>query len=109
MFIARNTIQHERVLLRPEPPGLGAGSNELAPELNGLLIRHQLPAAGILKKYLADGAVGFQAAEHVPAGAMKKIRYRPQYFPLGPFTGAGRAEKQHCSIDHGASLCFNWI
>src|SRR5207245_5630061 len=74
-----------------------------------LLIRHQLPAAGILQEYLADGAVGFQTAEHIAASAMEKIRYRPQDFTLGPFTGAGRAEKQHCSIDHGASLCFNWI
>src|SRR6266702_1869252 len=98
--IPRNTVEHERVLIRMEAASLGAGLDELPPEWGGGLVRHQFTSAGILQKNLANGAVGLEAAKDLAAGAMEEVGDGAQDFALGPFSGSGSAEQQDGAIFH---------
>ncbi len=75
-----------------EPASLGAGLDELPPELDGGLVGHEFASAGILQKNLANGAVGLEAAKDIPAGAVEEVGDGAQDFALSAFSGSGSAE-----------------
>ena len=98
--VARDAVQHQRVLLRMKPARLGIGIDKITPKLNRGLVRHQFTSAGILQKNLSDGAVVLEAAKYFAASAVEKIGDTAQDFALSPFSGSRRAEQQHSAVFH---------
>ena len=66
----------------------------------GVYVGHQFATAGVLKKRTPNRTVRFEAAEHVSASAVEKIRNSPQDFALGAFARARGAEQQNRAIVH---------
>ena len=89
---ARQVLSALRADPRMEAAGFGAAINEVAPQLDGRLVRNQFPAAGIFQEHRADLAVGLQTSENVPAGAVEEVGNGAQNFALGALAGARRAE-----------------
>src|SRR4051812_25231806 len=96
-----------------EASGLSAAIDEVTPEVYRWLVGNELATAGILDKNLSDLAVAFQAAEHIPAGAMEEVRNCPENLALSALACAGSAEQQDRPVFHvGISLCcrrISWI
>lgn len=107
MLIPGDAVQDERVLVRPESPGLGVAFDGLPPEVDRRLVGDQFTAAGKINEDAADLAVNSEIPEDIAAGAMQKVRNRAQNFPLRALARSGRAEKKYGTIFH-ASLISNY-
>src|ERR1035437_5200806 len=90
--VARDAVKHERVLVRMKTADLLGGINELPPQLDGLVVRHQLAAAGIINENLPERAVPAQVAEDFAARAVEKIRDDAEDFSLRALAHARRAK-----------------
>src|SRR6516162_9838409 len=100
MWIARNAIEDECVLVRAKTAGLRGGFDRLPPQLNGRLVRHEFAAAGVINEDPADFTVDRQVPEHITAGAVKEVGNVAEDFSLRAFARAWRAEEKYGAIFH---------
>src|SRR4051812_5302263 len=109
MGIPGDTVQHERIVVGMKTAVVSAVVDEIPPEIDSRLVRHKLAAAGIFEEDLAHGAVRFETAENLTAGAMEEVGDGSENFALCPFARAWRSKQQDGAILHGASLCLTTI
>ncbi len=98
MNIARNAIQHQRVMLGMKPADLGGVDDVLPPKLDRRRIRHELAATGIFDKNFSERTIRAQIAEHIAARAMEKIWDDAENFALRAFARTGRAKKKNAAV-----------
>src|SRR5262249_26322302 len=107
--VTGDAVEDKRVGFGMETACFGGVIDELVPKADGRFIRNEFAAAGVFQENFADGAVGFQAAEYVTAGAVKEMGYGAENLALSALARAWGAKEQDRAKLHGASLCLSWI
>src|SRR6266853_816234 len=97
---ARNAVEHQRIELGLETVRAHHVAEPRQPELHRDLVGHQLAAARIFEKGLADRRARVELAKHIAARAMKESRNLAEDFSLRAFAAAGRAEDEVSVVFH---------
>src|ERR1700677_360568 len=89
--IAGNAVQHEKIDIGLESPGLDHCRNLRRPETDCDVIRDKLAFARVLQECFSVLGANVDGTKHIAASQMKKTRNRSDNFALGAFAGTGRA------------------
>ena len=104
MAVARNAVEHKRVVFGMKAAQLCLRLDIIAPEPDRVSVRNQFAFARVFYENASEFAVNGQVAEHVAAGAVVEIRDGAKNPPLRAFAGAGRANEQNGAVFHSFNL-----
>lgn len=104
MDIARDSVKHEKVVIRMKEMRLDALVNPELPELDRDFIRNKLALAGVFQKLPAQRRAEIERTEDIAAGAVKVPRHGTKHLALRPLaTARGPENKIGLIFAHGMS------